>query len=97
MSIERINPKDPLSQSKNLIHENIAKLRLLFPQVVTEGKIDFDVLKEILGEELEDEAEYYRSTWAGKTQARREAHKPSTGTLRPAKKEALPPFVWVER
>ena len=89
MSIERINPKDPLSQSKNLIHDNIETLKALFPQVVTEAKIDFNVLKEILGEELEKEDEYYRFTWAGKTQARREAHKPSTGTLRPAREESL--------
>lgn len=89
MSIERINPKDPLSQSKNLIHDNIETLKTLFPQVVTEAKIDFNVLEEILGEELEKEDEYYRFTWAGKTQARREAHKPSAGTLRPAREESL--------
>ena len=44
------------------------------------------MLQQVLGEEDE---EYYRFTWAGKSQARREAHKPSTGTLRPAKDESL--------
>ena len=38
---------------------------------------------------MEEEEEYYRFTWAGKSQARREAHKPSTGTLRPVKEESL--------
>jgi adenine-specific DNA-methyltransferase len=47
------------------------------------------VRQQVLGEELEEEEEYYRFTWAGKSQARREAHKPSTGTLRPAKEESL--------
>ena len=47
------------------------------------------MLQQVLGEELEEEEEYYRFTWAGKSQARREAHKPSTGTLRPAKEESL--------
>jgi adenine-specific DNA-methyltransferase len=89
MSIEKITPDDALSQSKDLIHNNIDKLKMLFPEIVTEGKIDFKVLQQVLGEELEEEEEYYRFTWAGKSQARREAHKPSTGTLRPAKEESL--------
>jgi adenine-specific DNA-methyltransferase len=89
MSIDKITPDDALSQSKDLIHDNIDKLKALFPEIVTEGKIDFKVLQQVLGEELEEEEEYYRFTWAGKSQARREAHKPSTGTLRPAKEESL--------
>ena len=89
MSIEKITPDDELSQSKDLVQDNIEKLKALFPEIVTEGKIDFKVLQQVLGEELEEEEEYYRFTWAGKSQARREAHKPSTGTLRPAKEESL--------
>ena len=89
MSIDKITPDDALSQSKDLVHDNIDKLKALFPEIVSEGKIDFKILQQILGEELEEEEEYYRFTWAGKSQARREAHKPSTGTLRPAKEESL--------
>ncbi|MDB9993438.1 site-specific DNA-methyltransferase [Flavobacteriaceae bacterium] len=89
MSIEKINQGDQLSQSADLVNDNIDKLKMLFPEIVTEGKIDFKVLQQVLGEELEEEEEYYRFTWAGKYQARREAHKPSTGTLRPAKEESL--------
>ncbi len=100
MSIERIHPSDPLSQSKDLVKDSIEKLKALFPQIVTEDKIDFNVLKEILGEEVEHGEEYYRFTWAGKTQARREAHKPSTGTLIPVKEESLdwetPPNLYIE-
>jgi adenine-specific DNA-methyltransferase len=89
MSLEKITSEDGLSQSKNLIQENIEQLKKLFPEIVSEGKIDFKSLQQILGEEIEDEEEYYRFTWAGKSQARREAHKPSTGTLRPYKEESL--------
>jgi adenine-specific DNA-methyltransferase len=89
MSIEKINTGDQLSQSADLVQNNIDKLKSLFPEILTEGKIDFKVLQQVLGEELEEEEEYYRFTWAGKSQARREAHKPSTGTLRPAKEESL--------
>tara|TARA_B110000902_G_scaffold263295_1_gene342034 strand:- start:674 stop:1150 length:477 start_codon:yes stop_codon:yes gene_type:complete len=89
MPIKKINLGDPVSQSADLVHNNIEKLKTLFPEIVTEGKIDFKVLQQVLGEELEEAEEYYRFTWAGKSQARREAHKPSTGTLRPAKEESL--------
>ena len=89
MIIEKIEKKDNLSQSANIVQNNINKLKTLFPEIVTEGKIDFNVLQEVLGKNLEEAEEYYRFTWAGKAQARREAHKPSTGTLRPAKEESL--------
>ena len=89
MIIEKIKEKDNLSQSANIVENNINKLKALFPEIVTEGRIDFRVLQQVLGEELEEEEEYYRFTWAGKSQARREAHKPSTGSLRPAKEESL--------
>lgn len=89
MSIQKIEAGDALSQSKDLVQENIAQLKQLFPEIVSEGKIDFSALQEILGKEIEQGDEYYRFTWAGKAQARREAHKPSTGTLRPAKGDSL--------
>lgn len=89
MSIKKITKGDDLTQSKDLTAENIAKLKELFPEIVTENKVDFKALQEILGEEVEQGEEYYRFTWAGKTQARREAHKPSTGTLRPAPEESV--------
>ena len=89
MSLDKITQGAEQTKSLDLINENIQKLKELFPEVLAEGKIDFKVLQEILGEELEEGEEYYRFTWAGKAQARREAHKPSTGTLRPCKEESV--------
>lgn len=89
MSVEKITKGDELTQSLDIVNDNISRLKELFPEVVTEGKIDFKVLQDILGNEIEAGEEYYRFTWAGKAQARREAHKPSTGTLRPAKEESM--------
>jgi adenine-specific DNA-methyltransferase len=89
MSIDHIKYGDEVTQSKDIVDDNIAKLKSLFPEIVTEGNIDFTVLQEILGEEIEEGEEYYRFTWAGKVQARREAHKPSTGTLRPCEEESV--------
>ncbi|AZQ44861.1 site-specific DNA-methyltransferase [Nonlabens ponticola] len=87
--MEKITKDHSLSQSENLVESNIDKLKALFPEIVTEGKIDFKVLQEVLGNELEEGEEYYRFTWAGKANARREAQKPSTGTLRPAPEESV--------
>ena len=87
--MKKITTYDPESKSQDLIHENIEKLKSLFPEIVSEGEIDFEVLKEILGEDVIEEDDYYKFTWAGKAQARREANKPSTGTLRPAKYESV--------
>ena len=89
MSIEKINEGDALSMSEDILKSNIEKLKELFPELVTESKIDFNAFKTVFGDEVEEGEEYYRFTWAGKAQAIREAHKPSTGTLRPAKDESV--------
>lgn len=89
IKMQKIKKGDELTQSLDIVNENIARLKELFPEVLTEGKIDFKILQDILGKEVEEEDEYYRFTWAGKAQARREAHKPSTGTLRPANEESV--------
>lgn len=89
MSIDKITAGEELTTSKDLVNENIEKLKKLFPEITTEGKIDFKVLQQVLGEELEEEEEYFRFNWAGKSTARREAHKPSTGTLRPCRDESV--------
>ena len=89
MIIDKITSDDKLCRSKDLIQENIEQLKSLFPEIVSEGKIDFESLQQVLGGEIEDEEEFYRFTWAGKSKSRREAHKPSTGTLRPCKDESF--------
>jgi len=89
MKIEKINSGHAISMSEDILQKNIIKLKELFPELVTENKIDFNAFKTVFGDEVEEEEEYYRFTWAGKSQARREANKPSTGTLRPAKEESL--------
>ena len=72
-------------KSMDIVKANIEALKQLFPDVVTEGKIDFEKLKLILGEEIEARNEKYEFTWHGKTQAMKLAQTPSTGTLRPDK------------
>ena len=86
--MEQITANHPLSKSVDIIKENVDILKSLFPNIIKEGKVDVEELKALLGEEIETNDEYYRFTWAGKSQARQEANKPSTGTLRPIKKES---------
>ena len=75
-------------ESKDIVSENISKLKELFPEIVTEDKIDFKKLKLILGEDIDDSHEKYNFTWPGKTQAIQESQKQSNGTLRPCKEES---------
>ncbi len=85
--MEKLDPKTDGS-SKNIVQENVEKLKTIFPEIFTEGKVDFDKLKETLGEYVEDQEERYNFTWHGKSLARRMAQTPSTGTLRPCKEES---------
>ena len=87
--MEQITASHPLSKSAYIIKQNVDTLKSLFPTIVKEGKIDVEELKALLGEEVEASEEFYRFTWAGKSQARQEANKPSTGTLRPVKEESV--------
>jgi adenine-specific DNA-methyltransferase len=76
------------------IHEavarNIAQLRALFPDVVTEGPdralVDFDALRALLGMPVADTAaEKFGLGWHGKRTARQISLAPSSGTLRPSR------------
>ncbi|WP_418543174.1 site-specific DNA-methyltransferase [Intestinibacter bartlettii] len=75
-------------ESLNLTEYNLEKMKELFPEVFEEGKIDFDKLRLILGDEVEDNKERYEFTWHGKSNAIRIAQTPSTGTLIPDKESS---------
>ena len=75
-------------ESKDIIQENVSKLKEIFPEIVTEDKIDFDKLKLILGNNIDENSEKYNFTWPGKIQSIKESQKTSYGTLRPCKEES---------
>src|SRR5699024_8546143 len=80
---------NPMSgETLDLTKENIEKLKELFPEVLTEDQIDFEKLRLILGDEVNDKPEKYSFTWNGKQQAIKLAQQPSTGTLRPKKDQS---------
>ena len=88
-TMQMIAATDPETRSADLVAENVAKLEDLFPEAFAEGKIDVDVLREILGDAIDDGEEKYGLNWHGKRRARRLALTPSTGTLRPCPEESV--------
>ena len=77
----------PKFETPNLTAENVTKIAELFPGVVSEGKVNFDLLRSMLGEDVfGDEA--YEFTWVGKRAAIAEAGRPVRKTLRPCVEES---------
>lgn len=85
-------------ESVDLTAQNIEKIGALFPNCITEtadenGKlkkaINFDMLKQMLSDEVAEGDEAYEFTWVGKKEAIVEANKPIRKTLRPCKEESV--------
>lgn len=72
----------------DIAEENIQRLKTIFPDVFTEGKVDLEKLQQVLGDYVEDSNERYNFTWNGKGRALRLSQTPSLGTLRPCKEES---------
>ena len=75
-------------ESMDITAENLKAMQQLFPEAFEEGKIDFDVLRQLLGDFVDDEQERYSFKWNGKGKALRLSQTPSMGTLRPCKEES---------
>ena len=85
--VERIKPGTP-----DGTEENVERIAELFPEVVTEVEdadgnlehvVDFDALRDLLGDVAEGQRERYQFTWPGKAAAKAEARKPIWKTMRP--------------
>ena len=81
--MKKITSAEDESKSADIAGEKLEGLRALLPEAFTEGKIDFDVLRQLLGEAVDDKPEKYGLNWHGKRSARQLALTPSAGTLRP--------------
>jgi len=92
--MQKITANEPETKSPDLAVENLARLRALFPELVTEGSdgiaLNLDVLKQLVGDKtVTDAEEKYGLNWYGKRRARQLALTPSTGTLRPCPEESV--------
>ncbi|WP_411820836.1 site-specific DNA-methyltransferase [Hyphococcus formosus] len=75
-------------ESLSIVEENIKTLKAMMPDAFTEDGIDFDVLRQFLGDEIADGEEKYGLNWHGKKKVRKIALTPSTGALRPAPQDS---------
>lgn len=85
-------------ESLDMTAQNIEKIGALFPNCITEaldenGKlkraINFDLLKQMLSDDIVEGSEAYEFTWVGKKASVVEAGRPIRKTLRPCKEESL--------
>src|ERR1700675_2110244 len=87
--MKKLTTEDTETEFPNLAAGNIDQLKALFPEAFTEGKVDFEGLKQLLGGAVDERDEKYGLNWHGKRRARRLALPPSTGTLRPCPEDSL--------
>lgn len=87
--IKRQDLKGPETESADNVAGNIEGLKALFPEAVPEGRIDFEVLKGLLGAAVDERDEKYGLNWHHKRRARQIALTPSTGTLLPCPDESV--------
>jgi len=85
-------------ESPDMVQGNIEKIEALFPNCVTEtrgedGKlkkaVNFDLLRQMLSDDVAEGDEAYEFTWVGKKAAIVEANKPIRKTLRPCPEESV--------
>ncbi len=85
-------------ESLDMTAQNIEKIGALFPNCITEavdenGKlkkaINFELLKQMLSDDVAEVSEAYEFTWVGKKASIVEAGRPIRKTLRPCKEESL--------
>ena len=93
-TMKKLTAADRETHSPDLLAENLAALKALFPDLITEGAdgvaVNVDVLKALVGDKtVNDGEEKYGLNWHGKRRARQLALTPSTGTLRPCPEESV--------
>ncbi len=84
VDIERVS-----SQSMDIEKADLEKLRAVFPQCFSEGKLDISKLLALFGQYDDNDFEKYKFEWKGKSECYRIAGKRSTGTLRPCPEESV--------
>ena len=85
--MEKLTKEDGMSAS--IVDQNIKALKSIFPSAFTEDGIKFEVLRQLLGDDVAIGDEKYGFVWHGKKRARQIALTPSTGTLRPCPEESV--------
>ena len=87
--MKKITFNDPETRSADLVAGYLQHIKKVFPEAFSEGQVDFEVLKQLLGGAVDEREEKYGLNWHGKRQTRQLAFTPSTGTLRPCPEESV--------
>ena len=83
------NPEKVEQFTPSALDERLEDLKKMFPEFFTEGKIDVPKLRELLGENIEEETERYRFTWSRKRDAIQLLQTPTRATLIPYREESV--------
>jgi len=75
--------------SPEIAQEKLKHFKELFPEALSEGRVDVDALRRSLGENVASNDERYSLNWAGKTDAFRALQTPTTATLAPCPEESV--------
>lgn len=85
-------------ETANVVANNVERIGELFPNCITESKdekgnlkraINFEMLRQMLSEDVVEGKEAYEFTWVGKKASIVEANKPIRKTLRPCKEDSV--------
>lgn len=76
-------------ESLNIEQDNLAKLMQEFPQLFTEGKLDWEKLKATFSDDINFANERYVLNWAGKSDAFKVLQVPTTATLKALPEESI--------
>lgn len=76
-------------ESLNIQQDNLEKLKQLFPDIFSDGKIDMEKLKATFTDDINFLNERYVLNWAGKADAFKALQIPTTATLKPASEESI--------
>ena len=88
MELDDFDVYEVPSTSLNLKNELSTKLIELIPELLSDGKIDVEKLKELISEDVESSSERYGFYWPGKRRALRVTQEPTSATLNPNKNES---------
>jgi adenine-specific DNA-methyltransferase len=76
-------------ESLNIENDNLAKLKEQFPNLFSEGKLDWEKLKATFSDDINFANERYVLNWAGKSDAFKVLQVPTTATLKPMVEESV--------
>jgi adenine-specific DNA-methyltransferase len=87
--MKKIDSDDITLKNEREIADNVSRLQAVFPQAISEGSVNYDVLEQLLGSTRTPTDERFGLSWQGKANSRRLALTISSATLRPAPEHSV--------